>query len=190
MTLLALGLARLNLKVSELKGLISSHQELAEEVEEMRKEISDLAKVSHDLAQELHPAALSQLGLEAALEAECATFSTLCGTTVHFSAESIPESLSDAAALCLYRVAQEVLENIRKHAQAKTASVTLAGKGQEIVMVIQDFGKGFDPHAARGGGLGLVTIDERVRLANGSLSVNSKPGGGTQVEVRIPIGEI
>jgi signal transduction histidine kinase len=183
-------LARLNLKVSELKGLISSHPELAEEIEEMRKEISDLAKVSHDLAQELHPAALSQLGLEAALEAECATFSTLCGTTLHFSAESIPESLSGAAALCLYRVAQESLENIRKHAQAKTASVTLAGKGQEIVMVVQDFGRGFDPHAARGGGLGLVSIEERVRLVNGSLSVKSKPGGGTQVEVRVPIGGI
>lgn len=181
-------LARVNLKVSEVERLVSSQPDLAEKLEEIGKEIGEIAKAAHELSRLLHPAVLSHLGLRTALEAECATFSRLRGITVNFSAESVPETLSDAVALCLYRVAQEALQNIRKHAQAKTASVTLAGRGQEIVMVVQDFGRGFDINAVRGkGGLGLVSMEERIRAVNGSMSVNSKPGEGTQVEVRIPI---
>ncbi len=181
-------LARLNLELSGLEGLFSSQPDIAEKVRQISKEIGDLAKATHNLSHSLHPAALSQLGLEAALAAECATFSKLRGIAVNFSAKSIPESLSDAAGLCLYRVAQEGLQNIRKHAQAKTASVTLVKGDHEIVMVIQDFGRGFDPDGVRGrGGLGFVSMEERVRLMGGSLVVNSKPGKGTQVEVRIPV---
>ena len=184
-------LALLNLKVSEVAGMVSSNPNLVKELEVIRNEISSAAKVAHDLSHELHPAALSQLGLAAALEAECANFSKLCGTAINFSRESVPASLPDAVALCLYRVALTSLENIRQHAQAKTASIKLAAKGTEMGMVIQDFGRGFDLHAAqRGCGLGLVSMEERVRLVNGKLSVNSKPGEGTRVEVRIPVGRI
>jgi two-component system, chemotaxis family, CheB/CheR fusion protein len=184
-------LATLNLRVSEAEGRLSGQPDLAGELEEIRNEISDLAKISHDLSHELHPAALAQLGIGPALEAECATFSKLHRIAVNFSAEGVPESLPDAVALCLYRVAQESLENIRKHAQAKMALVSLAGKGAEIVMVIQDLGRGFDFDAARrSGGLGLVSIEERVRLVKGSVSVTSKPGEGTRKEVRIPLGRI
>jgi two-component system CheB/CheR fusion protein len=182
-------LAFLNLKVSEVKGMVSSQPEVVKELESIRKEISNASKATHDLAHDLHPAALSQLGLAAALESECATFSKLWGTAINFSDESVPESLPDTVALCLYRVALASLENIRKHARAKTASVRLAGRGLEVGMVIQDFGIGFDlHHAHRGHGLGLVSMEERVRLVKGKLSVNSKPGEGTRVEVRIPVG--
>ena len=132
---------------------------------------------------------MSQLGLAAALESECAAFSKLCGTAINFLAESVPASLPDAVAICLYRVARASLENIRQHAQAKAASVRLAGRDSGIGMVIQDFGRGFDLHAARqGGGLGLVSMEERVRLVKGKLSVNSKPGEGTWIKVQIPVG--
>jgi signal transduction histidine kinase len=181
-------LASLNLKVAEVKGLLSRRPELVGKLGAIGQEISQLAKAIHDLSHLLHPAAVSQLGLAAALEAECAAFSRLHGITVNFSAERVPQSLPDEVALCLYRVAQEGLQNIRKHARARTASVRLAGRSQEIAMVIQDFGRGFDLHAARrGDGLGLVSMEERVRLARGSLSVTSKPGVGTRIEVRIPI---
>jgi two-component system CheB/CheR fusion protein len=184
-------LALLNLKVSEVAGMVSSQPDVVKELESIRNEISNAAKVAHDLSHELHPAALSQLGLVAALEAECAVFSKLWGTAVSFSGESAPALLPDPVALCLYRVALTSLENIRKHAQAKTASVRLAGRGPDVGMVIQDFGIGFDLQAAhRGHGLGLVSMEERVRLVKGKLSVNSKPGEGTRVEVRIPVGQV
>lgn len=182
-------LARLNLKVSEVEGMLSSQPKLAEKLTEISKEIGEAAKASHDLSRLLHPAVLSQLGLEVALEAECATFSKLRGIAVSFSAQSVPETLPDAAALCLFRVAQESLHNIRKHSQAKAASVSLARRGPEVVMVVQDFGRGFDVDAVRGkGGLGLVSMEERVRLVSGSLRVSSKPGEGTRVEARVPAG--
>jgi PAS domain S-box-containing protein len=89
-------LARLNLRVSELACLVSSQPDLAERLKQISNEIGETAKAAHDLSRSLHPAAVSQLGLVAALEAECATFSKLRGIAVNFSAKSIPESLSDA----------------------------------------------------------------------------------------------
>lgn len=181
-------LGRVNLKVSEVVGLLSNRPDLAQKLQGVAKEISEVAKSVHDLSRLLHPAAVSQLGLRPALEAEVATFSKLRRIAVKFSAENIPESLPEATAFCLYRVAQECLHNIQKHAEAKWASVTVSGRRQEIVMTVLDCGKGFDPHAVRGrGGLGLVSMEERVRLVNGKLSVHSKPGQGTRVEVRVPL---
>ena len=183
-------LAVLNLTAAELAGLLSSQPELAaEKLQVMSREIGSVAKALHDLSRHLHPSVLSQLGLEMALESDCASFSKQHGIAVSFSAESVPELMPAAMALCLYRIAQESLLNISKHAQARTASVALRGSDREIIMVIRDSGRGFDLDAVRGkGGLGLVSMEERVRLVNGSLSVYSKPGEGTQVEVRIPIG--
>ena len=179
----------LNLKVSELAGRLSSHPELARELEAIRTEISDAAKITHELSHSLHPAALSQLGLVAALEGECAASSRLRGVTVDFSAKDVPESLPETVAVCLYRAAQEALQNVHKHSQAKTASVNLARKGSELAMAIEDSGKGFDVEAARReGGLGLVSMEERVRQVGGKLLINSKPGEGTRIEVRIPLG--
>ncbi|HXW13382.1 MAG TPA: chemotaxis protein CheB [Terriglobia bacterium] len=184
-------LGTINLKVSEVAGRLSSQPDLGKQLEEIRNEVSNAGKVAHNISHELHPAALLQLGLVAALESECAAFSKLYGTAINFSAESVPESLPDPVALCLFRVALAGLENIRQHAQAKTASVRLVGRNSEMGMVIQDFGRGFDPSAARSGhGLGLVSMKERVRLVKGKLSVNSKPGEGTRVEVQIPVGRV
>ena len=178
----------INLKVSELVRQ-ASHPGLARELEALHGEISDATKAMHDLSSTLHPAAVSQLGLGTALEGECAAFSKLHGIAVTFAAEHVPESLPEAVAICFYRVAQEALQNIHKHSQAKTASITLKGKGSKVVMVIQDAGKGFDVEAARRrGGLGLVSMEERVRQAGGKLSINSKPDEGTRIEVRVPPG--
>lgn len=182
------GLATFNLRISGVEHQLSSRPDLAGKLEEIRYGISDIAKAASELSHSLHPAAVSQLGLKTALEAECARHSQEQGLKVKFSAENIVERMPDTVALCLYRVAQESLKNIRKHARAKKASLTLTEKGGEIVMVIRDFGKGFDLSAARAGrGLGLVSMEERVRLVKGTLSVTSKPGKGTKVEVHVPL---
>jgi PAS domain S-box-containing protein len=183
-------LAVLNMKLSETEAVVSSQPDLAvERLRQMGTELGIVAKDIHQLSRQLHPAVLVQLGLETALENECAAHSQRHDCAVEFSAENIPEHLADEVALCFFRVAQECLQNVSKHAQARAASVTLRGRDHEIVMVIQDRGKGFDVSAIRkGGGLGLTSMEERIRLVNGILSVSSKPGEGTQVEVRIPLG--
>jgi PAS domain S-box-containing protein len=183
-------LAVLNMKLSETEAVVSSQPDLAvERLRQMGTELGIVAKDIHQLSRQLHPAVLVQLGLETALENECAAHSQRHDCAVEFSAENIPEHLADEVALCFFRVAQECLQNVSKHAQARAASVTLRGRDHEIVMVIQDRGKGFDVSAIRkGGGLGLTSMEERIRLVNGIFSVSSKPGEGTQVEVRIPLG--
>ncbi len=179
-------LAGLNLMLGNVASRLSAQPDLARELREVSHEISEATKSAHDLSHALHPAALMQLGLASALEAECATFSRLSGINVNFTEENEPVSLPEEVALCFYRVAQASLENVRKHAHVKTASVRLARRGQETVMEIRDSGRGFNVNSAhKGGGLGLVSMEERVRLINGRLSVNSKPGEGTQVEVRV-----
>lgn len=181
-------LATLNIEVAEVEGQVSSQPELADKLERIRNEINDVAKAATDLSHSLHPAALSQLGLGPALEAKCVNFSKQHGIEVNFHAESIPEVLSDPIALCLFRVAEEGLENIRKHSKAKQASVTLAVKGNHLVMVIHDLGKGFDPDSLRPrGGLGLISMEERVRLVGGKLSITPILGDGTKVEVIVPL---
>jgi signal transduction histidine kinase len=126
--------------------------------------------------------------LAVALKNECLALSREHGIKVEFHAESVPLSLSSDVALCLYRVAQESLSNIRKHAKTGQARVTLAGHPGEIVLSVQDVGKGFQPEKVRGkGGLGLVSMEERVRLVDGKLTIQSKPGDGTIIQVRVPL---
>lgn len=182
-------LALLGLKASELEGLISSQPgRAAENVRLMMDEIGGVAKDLHHLSRQLHPAVLRELGLQTALETECANHSRQDGITVEFRSEDVSELLSEEMALCLYRVAQESLQNIRKHARTEKASVTLAAREGNIVLTVQDFGIGFDFKGVKGrGGLGLVSMGERVRLVDGSIGVRSKPGQGTEIEVRIPI---
>jgi signal transduction histidine kinase len=182
-------LARVNLLVSGVQGQLASQPELSNELERIKTEVSEVAKASHDLSYGLHPSALVHLGIEAALESECVNFSKATGITVTFSAKNVPDSLSDTVALCLYRIAQEALQNIRRHAQAKAVAATLTGIGPDLVMIIRDSGTGFDAQAVRAnGGLGLASMEERLRLVNGKVNVSSKLGEGTQVEVRIPLG--
>jgi signal transduction histidine kinase len=91
-------------------------------------------------------------------------------------------------ALCVYRVAQEALRNLAKHAAVNEAWVTLIGTGPELLLRVRDDGIGFDPagmHAEPG--LGLSSMQERVRLIQAHLSVTSAPGQGTTVEVRVPL---
>jgi signal transduction histidine kinase len=133
-------LAIINFRIAEVKDRYSQ-PELAEELHNISEETGELAKAAHDLSHALHLAAVTQLGLVAAVKGEYATFSKHRDIAVHFSAESVPQSLPEAVALCLYRVAQEALQNIRKHAGTKTASITLSGRGHTLVMVIEDLAR-------------------------------------------------
>jgi PAS domain S-box-containing protein len=183
-------LALLGLGVSEIETLLPTQQKAAEgKLRSCREQIGMLAQELHDFSRQLHPSVLHELGLEVALRAECDAYAHRNGTTLAFSAENIPEFLSEDISLCLYRVAQESLHNIWKHAESNRVSVMLrAASNEEIELVVEDFGKGFDMESTKGNsGLGLISMQERVRLVGGSLAITAKAGDGTRVQVRIPL---
>ncbi len=157
-------------------------------VSRMRQQLVELAGNVHGLSRQLHPAILDDLGLVAAIESECARFSHREGIQVQFTPQNLPDGISKKVSLCLYRITQEGLRNIAKHARAREAEVTLSAGDGHLWLSIHDSGIGFDAAAARGkGGLGLASMEERVRLVRGKLTVRSQPGQGTTVRVRVPL---
>jgi len=182
-------LAVLGMEIAALgQNLPESSQELKSRLQQFTEQIGFLSKDIHQISRQLHPAILDDLGLVAGLRNECLVFSQQQDVPAEFVSRDVPRSLSGDLSLCLYRVAQESLRNIGKHARAQEVRVDLSASDREIVLVIEDRGHGFDLQEGRGkGGLGLVSMEERIRLVNGSLSIRSQPGMGTRVEVRAPL---
>ena len=146
----------------------------------------DLRHLSHDL----HPSALEHLGLVQALRERCREFSQESGVGVRFDVSDTWRDVSDAAGLCLYRVAQEALRNVASHAQARQVTVSLDQLNGRLLMEVADDGRGFDPTVtARRSGLGLVSLRERVRMLGGVLDVTAAPDSGTRIVVTLPSGE-
>jgi len=144
----------------------------------------------HDLSRRLHPSILDDLGLVQAVQAESAAFINKTGIDLSLTTQDLADSVSPQAALCLYRVIQEGLQNIAKHSRAKAASITLQGLSNGLRLLIEDKGVGFDPEEVRKkAGIGLSSMRERVRLLDGEITFASKPGQGTQIEVFIPTKE-
>jgi len=107
---------------------------------------------------------------------------------VDFAPTDIPPGIPNDIALCIYRVTQEGLKNVAKHAKATKVVVSLVGKDDSIRLSIQDNGVGFAPaRAKKKGGLGLASMKERVHLIRGSITVKSKPGQGTEIKARAPL---
>jgi signal transduction histidine kinase len=139
------------------------------------------------LAVELRPKALDDFGLVPALERLAETFSEQTGLDVQVEAALGESRLAGEMETALYRIVQEALTNVIKHANAKTVSVVLMRKNDRVAAVIEDDGQGFD-HSANGGeGLGLLGMRERIALVGGRLSVESGAGGGTTIAVEVPV---
>lgn len=181
-------LAALGMEVSTLLASAEVQVPLTERLTDLGKKIRHLADEMHRTSRQLHPAILSELGLEAALREECNAFSQQSEIPVRFSCERLSGSLPREISLCVYRIAQESLRNIRKYARAKEVSVQLYGEDGHVSLRVEDTGVGFDvDKARRRGGLGLISMEERIRLVNGKLDIRSKPGVGTTVEVSVPL---
>ncbi len=146
---------------------------------------SELFESVRELSHRLHPAVLRHGGLVAAMRALCEA-ATREGTATTFEPEAI-EPVPDAAALCLYRVTQEALRNVAAHALARRVSVALWRDDDAVALRIVDDGHGFDLADGQSRkGLGLVSMEERVRLIRGKMIIESD-AGGTRIEVRIPV---
>jgi signal transduction histidine kinase len=181
-------LAVLCIDIAKLEKCIGSEKAAVPLLRRMQEQLVKLAEDVHALSRQLHPAILDDLGLVEALRSECASFARREGIAVHYLPDEAPGALPKNVALCVYRVAQESLRNIAKHAAVHEAWVSLLVSGSELVLSVVDHGAGFDQAGARcQPGLGLSSMEERVRLVGGELTVTSAPGRGTTVEVRVPL---
>ena len=107
---------------------------------------------------------------------------------LEFTGDVLPASVPREVASCVYRVAQEGLQNIVKHAKAKHASIAIALQNGNVILTVADDGTGFDLETIWGrGGLGLIGMEERARLVNGKLSIVSQPGHGTRIALKVPL---
>lgn len=181
-------LAALSLEVANLQASVEAEVPITDRLAELGQKIGRLAEQVHRTSRQLHPAIVHELGLEAALREECETFSKQHGIPVTFNSDGMPGSVPDDVALCIYRVGQESLRNIGKHTSPASVAVRLQGSPAGIGLIIEDKGDGFDLDEARKkGGLGLISMEERVRLVNGKLDIRSTPGVGTTVDVFVPL---
>ena len=183
-------LAALGISLSALKRHLPNDPAMREEVAALQSQAMRAADDLRALSHELHPAALRHAGLVPAMAELCSQYGR--GDSMHavLSAKPRDISVSDDVALCVYRVTQEALRNAARHSGAHGALVTLHTSENALDLQIADDGMGFDENAARRrGGLGLTSIDERVRLVGGTVRVDSSPGHGTRISIRVPNGD-
>jgi len=186
------GLALLTVKMDLLRQKPpEAADQLGERMQELLAHVRHLSSSVHDLSHQLHPSKLEQLGLVAAIGGLCRELTHHHGLKIEFTHDQMPAAISPDTALCLYRIAQEGLQNAIKHSGAQQAEVALNGAADAISLGIVDHGRGFDPRQLRGrSGLGLVSMRERVRFLGGEIVIGSPPSGGTRLYVRVPLREI
>jgi two-component system, NarL family, sensor histidine kinase UhpB len=173
----------INLRRAELA---SPPGEQAEAMRDAREGLVRLSDDIHSLAYQLHPAILEELGLAEALRMEGERHSRQ-GLHVRVKLDSSLAAVDDDLALCLFRVTQEALNNVTRHAEATVATVRLTQADDGFLLTVSDNGAGFDstdPKTIRS--LGLVSMRERTRLVNGTLEIESSPGHGTKVVAWMP----
>jgi signal transduction histidine kinase len=156
-------------------------------VTELRDLVVSTLQDVRRLAVELRPAALDDFGLVPAIERLRDGVEEQGGLTVDVQSPFGDERLPSETETALYRIVQEALTNVMKHAAATRVTVRLSRSDKNVVLVIQDDGKGFEPGRARDGGLGLVGMRERVALLGGRLTVESSEGGGTLLKAEVPL---
>jgi signal transduction histidine kinase len=139
------------------------------------------------LCREYHPAELLGLGLEGTLRAYVREFAKRHGLASRFSTGSLHELLDGEHELHLYRIVQESLSNVARHAEAHEVRVRLACRGRATMLVIRDDGVGFDLAGAEARGFGLVTMRERAALMGATLTIRTRGRPGTEVRVVLPV---
>jgi signal transduction histidine kinase len=183
-------LAALSIALSALEGGLpeGTPADRRDEVSRLQRRTVEMAESIRHLSHELHPGILQYTGLAVALRSHCRQFEREQGLTIAFRADDDLGTVPSDVALCLYRVTQEALKNAARHAKASRVLVAVARDGTDLVLTIGDDGSGFDLAEVRGrGGLGLISLDERVRLAGGRLVIDTRPQRGTEIHVVVPL---
>jgi signal transduction histidine kinase len=180
-------LAVLAIEAGKLEQVPGHGEDVVARARGIREQLVALSEIVHSLSRQLHPSILDDLGLVDALGSECLSLHQRDGVTVDYHAQNVPLDLSRDVALCFYRVAQEALRNVARHARCSEASVRLVADEREMVLCVQDRGVGFDIGGVGKTGLGLESIRERACLIQARLVVRSRPGKGTRVILRVPL---
>jgi PAS domain S-box-containing protein len=177
LAMLAVGLSQLGENPSEMQSRL----------EELRNETMELSTDVQALSHDLHPSKLEYLGVVAGIRSWCKEFAQRHDMGIDFKTD-VSSGLPAEIGICLFRVLQEALHNAIKHSGVKRVEVRLMEQSDQVCLLISDSGKGFDVDSAmQGKGLGLTSMGERVRLVNGTIAIQSKPMGGTTIEVRVPL---
>ena len=184
-------LAGVALIVSALKrkvGTPGADSEVEQTFAALQERTAEVVRTVRTLSHELHPGVLKQVGLTATLRDHCADIERHHRVIVTFNPGDGLDSLDPDVALCLFRVVQEALTNVLRHARARATCVSVTMTTESVELNVVDDGVGFAASERTRNGLGLRSIHERVRFMQGHVSVDSRLGEGTRVLVRIPIG--
>jgi signal transduction histidine kinase len=182
LAMLAVELGMLGQQVSE------DGQGIREQLLRLRDRAEGLCNDLRRMTHQLHPAALEHLGLVAAVRSHCLEFSRNEGISVSFEVAGTVGWLRPEVSVSLYRIAQEALRNVAKHSGGEHAWVEIGQQGGHVRLSVVDRGVGFDLRTAKAGkGLGIISMRERVQLVSGTVVIESAPGRGTVVEVRVPV---
>jgi PAS domain S-box-containing protein len=155
---------------------------------ELQKQSTEIATDIQNLSHELHSAKLEYLGIAAAMRGFCEEFGEQQKVEIDFQTHDLPIPLSPDISLCLFRVLQEALHNSAKHSGVRHVKVQLWGASDEIHLAVSDSGAGFDSKAAKESrGLGLISMEERLKLVKGTLSIESQPKRGTTIHARVAL---
>jgi signal transduction histidine kinase len=177
-------LALLEIDIAKLKA---SKPELGADLDTLSSQVSSLSHDIRHLSHGLHPSFLEDLGLEAALRALCDEFEQSHGLGARFEHKHGIHPIGPTTATTLYRIAQEALRNVVKHAGDACVTMRLGEIDGQCCLTVEDDGRGFDPAVHRSGpALGFVSMQERVMLLGGRMSVQSAEGKGTRVHIEIP----
>ena len=182
-------LALLNIDLQRLADCPPDSQtELRQRVQELCQQASEISSDVSALTRELHSPKLELLGIVPAMRGFCDELAQHQKVTVDFHHSGVPARVPPDVSLCLFRVLQEALRNAVRHSGVRQFEVQLLGHAQEIELKIRDEGSGFDlEEANRGGGLGLVSMRERVSLLQGTITIASKAKAGTEITLKIPL---
>ena len=181
LALLATNLAQLHLGPADLPGVRSR-------VGELENQISEIATDIQTLSHRLHSSKLEFLGLATAMRSFCKEFGEQKKVEIDFETHDLPSTLSPDISLCFFRVLQEALHNSVKYSGVRHFDVRSWGTPNEVHLTVSDFGSGFDIEAAKAGrGLGLISMDERLKILNGTLSIESQLKRGTTIHAFVPL---
>jgi two-component system, NarL family, sensor kinase len=161
--------------------------EVCSELQTLSTRVGEIASSISDVSHKLHPIILERAGLHQAIGDLCKDIGSSTSLRVSFSNGELRESISAPVSLCLYRIAQEALRNIVKHAHASSAEVTLKRQEHGLVLTVRDDGVGYNPRKlGSAAGLGVTDMREHATSLGGSFAVNSVLGKGTKITVQLP----
>ncbi len=182
LALLANGLEQLQRNSPNLPAEVGIH------LGELWEQTSEIATGLQTLSHELHSAKLQYLGVSAAMRGFCQEFGEQQKVEIDFQTPDLRSPVPPETALCFFRVLQEALHNSAKHSGVRRFEVRLWGTSDEIHLTVRDSGAGFDREAAKASrGLGLISMEERLKLLNGMLSIESQPQRGTTIHACVPL---